>query len=591
MKKHILCSSILVLALALATTMTSCLDYDNPGDEASYNESDAGDVVNYGAADSINYHVAATTQQGFRAAKDSLKICLGQMKSAQYSMRGGKENGFPEAHAYQYQFSLGTDNYCGFFTAPQNFDGRLKSTLYVYDSFNSGPNGHFLLVKNGLVPLLNHPQVDSIPEIKAMALLLLDYSAQEVTDIYGAMPFSDYKANKQENPFTYDSGRDIYMDILDDLDTINACLTHYQTRPSWYKSGIDDILINDELDWITKAYQIETWRRLANSLKLRMAMHMVDVDATLAQRLAEEAVRDGVVESVDDESGLFPTLFGFTNPLSTISESWNDTRLGASFESILASLNHPYMQYLWQPNSGDLYGTDGTLTLPANTRVVGLRAGIQMLSTQVYATNHRCAYSRLSKNVIAAAPLYLMKMSEVDFLRAEGAIRGWDMGGTAEFFYQRGIRNAYLDDRDNASPLYRNAMDTYMAQEQATPYTYTDPMNERYNAESLTHIGVKWNDGDDFETKLEKIITQKYIAAFPYSFEAWTDLRRTGYPHIFPILNVRDGDRSLKYGDLIRRMPFPGSTDNNTAKDIQDTGLKALGGPDEQATRIWWDVH
>jgi hypothetical protein len=89
--------------------------------------------------------------------------------------------------------------------------------------------------------------------------------------------------------------------------------------------------------------------------------------------------------------------------------------------------------------------------------------------------------------------------------------------------------------------------------------------------------------------KLEKIITQKYIANFPYSFEAWTDLRRTGYPKLFPVLNADEGDGTLKYGDIIRRAPFP-DTDDASVVDIINSGLDALGGEDYQATRLWWDV-
>ena len=33
-----------------------------------------------------------------------------------------------------------------------------------------------------------------------------------------------------------------------------------------------------------------------------------------------------------------------------------------------------------------------------------------------------------------------MKLSEVDFLRAEGALRGWSMGGSAQQVHARGIR-------------------------------------------------------------------------------------------------------------------------------------------------------
>ena len=111
-------------------------------------------------------------------------------------------------------------------------------------------------------------------------------------------------------------------------------------------------------------------------------------------------------------------------------------------------------------------------------------------------------------------------------------------------------------------------------------------MDDANNMVSVTKIGVKWNEGDDLETKLEKIITQKYISLFPYSYEAWSELRRTGYPKLFPVLNVEDGDRSLKQGDLLRRMPYPGDTDA-IKQDINDTGLKALGGSDVQATRLW----
>jgi hypothetical protein len=66
-------------------------------------------------------------------------------------------------------------------------------------------------------------------------------------------------------------------------------------------------------------------------------------------------------------------------------------------------------------------------------------------------------------------------------------------------------------------------------------------------------------------------------------------MRRTGYPKLFPVLNPQNGDGSLKAGDIIRRMPFA-NTDDASIEDIQNTGLSALGGPDLQATRLWWDV-
>lgn len=136
---------------------------------------------------------------------------------------------------------------------------------------------------------------------------------------------------------------------------------------------------------------------------------------------------------------------------------------------------------------------------------------------------------------------------------------------------------------------YATKLPEYKSLDTPVAYVYEDPMDDANNMVSVTKIGVKWNEGDDLETKLEKIITQKYISLFPYSYEAWSELRRTGYPKLFPVLNVEDGDRSLKQGDLLRRMPYPGDTDA-IKQDINDTGLKALGGSDVQATRLWWDI-
>ena len=191
------------------------------------------------------------------------------------------------------------------------------------------------------------------------------------------------------------------------------------------------------------------------------------------------------------------------------------------------------------------------------------------------------------------APLYLMKLSEVCFLRAEGAVRGWDMKGTAQQFYEQGIREGNVLNRFRPNLAYKKyeaALDKYMQIEKAEPFTYVDPTGNDADQVSKITVGVKWNDADDNEVKLEKIITQKYIAGFPNSLEAWVDIRRTGYPRLFPILNVADGDGSLKDGDIIRRLPFPDTQDQATLKDVLSTGMNALGGVDKQATRLWWDV-
>ncbi len=584
-----------LLALAVATfSLSSCLDFDEPEDVFQETDVQIDDVVLQGAADSINYLVQAT-ELGVDSAIQRLDTYLKMTKTGQFALRGGKNGDYPGEHAYQRQFCLGPDNYAQYSTVPHHdfMYGELESTYDVSDDFNGGPNGSYLIAKNAFVPILNHPDVDSIPEIKAIFLLLLDFGSQEVADIYGPYPYADFKANKEVSPFTYNDLKSIYYTIEANIDTIVCCLRNFETRPDWYKAKVETLLLEHislcqgEMVGITS---MDSWIRFANSLKLRMAMHMVKVEPATAQKWAEEAVADGVIDSYETEVHLPPLSLGFTNPLLQIWNGWGDNRLSASFESLLMSLNHPYIEYVFAKNTNDLVNETTGEVLPANSRLVGLREGIRPGLGQGFATNPMIGFSSFVADNIATAPLYLMKMSEVDFLRAEGALRGWNMGGSADFFYKRGIEHSYLNDRlFGPDPIFDELLGDYMSLEEPYPYTYHDPLGRVPDEPSVTKIGVKWDESESNEIKLEKIITQKYIAAFPNSFEAWVDMRRTGYPKMFPVMNPDDGDGSLQYGDIIRRCVFP-NTDDASLRDIEATGLKALGGPNQQATRLWWDV-
>lgn len=589
MKKQI------IFAMCAATflfSLQSCMDFDSPGDEITGNTEKGDDIIYHGQADMIDYH-KEITQEGLGEALKILGSQLGQLLTAEFSMRGGKENGMPEAHAYQYQFNMSVDNYAGYLCVPHYdfpFAGITLPSTYAYvRDVNDGPNGNFILTKNYLCPLLNHPQIDSIPEIKAIGLLLYDYASQEVADLYGPFPYIDYKENKQTHPYTYNTVEVIYKTIVDNIDTINACFKSYEERPQWYKAEVSDILSRQ--DYITGMKSIENWRQFANSLKLRMAMHVVKRDKELAQKWAEEAVKEGVIDDLAYEVALTQAK-GVENPLGTISRSWGDTRLNASFEGLLSALKHPYLDFMFDNNSVKLVNESTSATLDANSRVVGLRAGKNMGEGQDAKSNPDVGYSMLSATIIES-PLYFMKLSEVDFLRAEGLVRGWQVGADgrdAKFYYDRGVTNASCEYREWGFD-YADRLNDYMALENAVPYTYMDPCDDANNITTEITIGVKWNNGDSEETKLEKIITQKYIALFPYSFEAWTEMRRTGYPKLFPVLNPGDsGDNSLMYGDMLRRMRFPGIDSQSVQDDIQTSGLEALGGADTQSTRLWWDV-
>ena len=520
-------------------------------------------------------------------------------------MRGGKNGEMPGEHAYQRQFTLGPDNYAQFSMVPHSdfMYGTLKYCYSVSKEFNGGPVGQFTQLQNYLTPTLNNGMLDSIPEAKALYLLVFDYSAIEAADLSGPLPYNDYKGNSEKSPFIYDDMRTIYYSVEEHIDTIVKCLKHFDeegARPDWYRSKIHEFfysyfpLTNWKYD---ETETMEQWWRFANSLKLRMAMHLTKIEPETAKKWAEEAVASGVIENTDQEVGLFTYGVGFQHPLINII-TWNDTKLSASFESLLMSLDHPYTHYLFSKNSdpitnvGKNPGSSAPQVTEAETRIVGMREGVTPGLGQQVGSNQYDAFSAPSKKVLDGnfPPLYLMKLSEVCFLRAEGALRGWNMGGTAQQFYEEGIRYAGLEDRNTHSyDDYDKLVGDYINREAPVNYTYVDPTGNTPDVPSVTKIGVKWNDALDNETKLEMIITQKYIASYPYSFEAWVDLRRTGYPKLFPVLNPENGDGSLKAGDIIRRIPWA-AEDPSTIQDLNDTGIPNLGGPDLQATRLWWDV-
>lgn len=557
-------------------------------------------AVNNNKADQIDYN-KEISQTEYTTSYNALRVQIGQALSGLYGLRGGKNGEMPGPHAYQYEFCLGPDNYCQYSCVPHsdfpygNF--TLRSTYDLCKGSISGPKAGYDYVRQGVVPILNDDNINNIPELKAAYLLFYDYAAIENVDLFGPVPYTDFKNNRDASPFTYESMKTVYYTVEANIRDIVACFKNFSNRPDWYKKNLNSVFSGQLPFYKSVNYQkngMDVLARFANSLKLRMAIHIASVEPETAKKWAEEAVASGVIEDASQEVALFTSTLGFSHPLIQVSE-WGDSRLSASFESLLMSLDHPYSKYLFRYNSDPITKTGTEGTAPAMTqpdeRLVGMRDGTVPGIGQAVGANSYIAFSKLDNEYLGEMmpPCYIMKLSEVQFLRAEGALRGWNMGGTAQEFYEAGIRNAFLEDRDMDGNRYNDYVEDYMNIEKPIDYTYVDPTGNTPDMPSVTKIGVKWNDNLDKETKLEMIITQKYIASFPYSFEAWVDLRRTGYPKLFPVLNVADGDGSLKQGDQMRRIPWA-SDDPQTIKDLNATGIPALGGPDQMATRLWWDT-
>ena len=136
----------------------------------------------------------------------------------------------------------------------------------------------------------------------AWALILRAQAFLRFTDIYGPFPLSMNNGSDE----VYSSQRDIYLQLINDLNeatTLIASDTHLAQERETLAS----------YDLVYKG-DFNQWRKFANSLKLRIAVRISSVEPVMARSLAEQAVRDGVIEENEDnctisyhKSGLWTT--------------------------------------------------------------------------------------------------------------------------------------------------------------------------------------------------------------------------------------------------------------------------------------------
>ena len=149
-------------------------------------------------------------------------------------------------------------------------------------------------------------------------------------------------------------------------------------------------------------------------------------------------------------------------------------------------------------------------------------------------------------------------------------------GGSAQSFYEDGIRLSFEEYGRAATDLSGNDYVT----------SANTPANLDASTPPVSTVPVAYDGAGSEERQLEQIITQKWIALYPNSWEAWAERRRTGYPTLYPRLNT--DDPAIPVDDIPSRVPYTSTEYDNNPDGLQ-TGLSALGGPDNGATKLWWD--
>lgn len=556
------------------------------------------------------------------ASADSLSTiqeAVGMIRNVQRQVISGP------VHAYQNQETEYLIDFAGYMSNPHNFDGRLKSSFCFYDDFANGQMAQLQNLAPNCVPIINSGKKLGIEPISALASILFSYSIYQCAVTYGPVPYDDFRALKSSRPLIYNEQSYVFEQLFIELIRADSVLAAY--KPG--NKELDDAIVQSnaltEGSSVSAQEAVNHWRKFANSMILRLAMTCVKVNGFTVngksvQQLAEEAVARGVLESGDRQVALMSGpdgLFGAHHPLYIVANQWVDARLHGTFHNILLRTNHPALETWFAKNNGQLTSRFNQ-TYPANSHIMSMRSGTYLESSGNAAYNY-ILYSKFNDLVFSAHPLCLFMVEEALFLRAEGALRGWNMGGTAQQFYEDGIRESFsknvFSDVD-AYLAWRGLGDMTISEKEKYLYVdYYDPDNNLYDesAEYYYKLNNAWGGIDtnpystapsgsveEKELWLEKIMTQKWIALFPMSVVAWTDIRRTGYPKLLPAVYgaYSEADGSISDDLTVRRMPFTTGGISEAQADIKATGIlnldkEATGNVkgDMQGTRLWWDVE
>ena len=371
-----------------------------------------------------------------------------------------------------------------------------------------------------------------------------------VTDTYGPIPYS--KINGTAYTVAYDSMEELYnqmfADLEDGISIFKAALA----------SGADVSTLAD-FDYVYGG-NFTKWVKYANTLKLRMAMRIVNVAPALSKEKAEEAVNDSYGVMAEAGDAAFSSFNDGMNPFYRAAYTWNggEFRASANITSYLGGYKDPRLTIYVKESEENGY--------------VGVRNGISQTASSF------ASYQKLSNvNVGEGDKLLVMSAAEAYFLRAEGALRGWNMGGTAKELYETGIAVSMAEKGASVGDYLSS---------KAVPEAYTDPVNSKYNVVAASTICPAYDEMADFEVNLERIMVQKWIASYPSGWETWADIRRTGYPKLFPVGNNLSGgvvntDRGM------RRLPYPQSEYNTNLTNV-NAAVGMLGGADNAGTDLWW---
>ena len=369
-----------------------------------------------------------------------------------------------------------------------------------------------------------------------IATVLEAYTFQVLTDLFGSIPYTEALLGSQNISPVADTGEVIYPALIASID---AALTKYNDNPIPSTVGKQDVIYNADMT---------NWVKFANTLKLKLYLRMAyttqanpaAVNALIAQNNFITAdAKFNVYSAVLEENKNHPFYDVQIDRLGDVNNIASSSLL-----SFYVDNADPRIDAVYRKN---------TLAIPVHR---GIDQGDRNAYTgSVLAT----AFSR--PNIKFNTPVYLMTVSESNFLQAEALIR-YAAGAGAAAKYNAGVLNSFLT------------------------YGLTAAQANALTAPGAAYAYVP---SATVETALRQVMVQKWASlAYVNNIEAFFEISRTKYPEI-----VTFGTQNYTIGNLIfsKNSVLPAGQTPKTLfyPDNEIERNKNLTQKGALTEKIWWD--
>jgi hypothetical protein len=348
--------------------------------------------------------------------------------------------------------------------------------IFSNSSFTSLWNTGYAQSITNLNTIIQLPDEKANVNYKNVALILRSWVFSLLTDAYGDIPYK--QAGDIKNNFTpaYDSQKDVYYGLLDELKKASAALT-----------TTGNAIAGD----IIYAGKIDRWKKFANALRFRIALRIADQEPEKAKQTINEVLSDagGLIGSNTETTQFTYSTSPQQNPVSAWFDTRDEFRIAKTILDKLTALNDPRIPiYANKP------------TDPSVTNYVGVPSGL----TTSDANNLGFAKTSRPGSFFFAptSPSVIISYAEVSFDRAEAAARGFTT--------------------ENANALYNAAITASFNQYGITDGTVI--------GNYLSQTSVKY-DAANFKKSIGE---QKWIALYGQGLEAFAEWRRLDYPQLTP---------------------------------------------------------